>query len=160
MNQRNTHISTLSTSRLGQVGYGIGGGSYRIIATAASTQNTFFALENIEVPDGGTPLHCHTREDEFFHVVEGELTLFVQGKTVTLAAGQSLFAPRGIPHCFKNCSSRPVKFLVFCTPPDIEAFFDYGLPIDGKPPTDQQLMQRIVAMAPKFGLEVLGPSPL
>src|SRR5882724_12723554 len=101
-------------SRLGQLRHGPGGATYRIIATADSTANTFFGIENIEPPGGGTPLHCHTREDEYFFVTEGQLTLFVDGKTITLAAGQSLFAPRNIPHAFKNCSAGPVKFLVIC----------------------------------------------
>ncbi len=150
-----------ATSRLGQLRHGPGGGRYRIIATADSTNNTLFAIENIEPPGGGTPLHCHSREDEFFHVVEGQLTLFVDGKTITLSAGQSLFAPRDIPHAFKNCSASPVKFLVFCTPPNIEPFFDYGLPLaSGGAPSDEELIQRIMALAPQFELRILGPSPL
>jgi mannose-6-phosphate isomerase-like protein (cupin superfamily) len=148
-------------SRLGQHRYGPGGGRYRIIATADSTRNSFFALEILEPPGAGTPLHRHSREDEFFHVLEGELTVFVDGKTVILTAGQSLFAPRDIPHCFKNCTSRPVKYLCFCTPPDIEPFFDYGLPLpSGGAPSDEQMIQKAVALAPQFGIEMLGPSPL
>ena len=154
-------MPTQSASRLGQFRHGPGGGLYRIIATADSTGNTFFGAEIVEGPGGGTPLHCHSREDEFFHVIDGQLTVFVDGKTITLAAGQSLFAHRGIPHSFKNCSTSPVKFLVFCTPPDIEPFFDYGLPLpSGGPPSDQQMIQQAMALAPKFGIQMLGPSPL
>ena len=115
-------------SRLGQTRHGPGGGRHRFIATADSTANAFCAMEIVEAPGGGPPLHCHSREDEFFYVVEGQLTLFVDGRTLTLAAGQSAFAPRGIPHCFKNRSASPVKFIVLCTPPDLEPFFDYGSP--------------------------------
>ena len=148
-------------SRLGQLRYGPGGGLYHILATADSTNNTFFAMENIEPPGGGPPLHCHSREDEFFHVIEGQLTFSVGGKTSTLSAGQSLFAPRNIPHCFKNCTASPVKFLVFCTPPDIEPFFDYGLPLpSGGPPSDEQIIQQIMALSPQFGIQILGPAPL
>ena len=88
-------------------------------------------------------------------------SLFVDGKTITLAAGQSIFAPRNIPHTFKNCSTIPVKLLVILTPPNMESFFDYGLPLpSGGPPSDEQMIQKIMALAPKFGLQVLGPSPL
>ncbi|MEK6703507.1 MAG: cupin domain-containing protein [Planctomycetota bacterium] len=148
-------------SRLGQLRHGPGGGLYRIIATADSTNNTLFGIECVEPPGGGTPLHRHTREDEFFHVVEGQLTLWVDGKTITLSAGQSIFAPRNIPHAFKNRSTGPIKFLVFCTPPVIEPFFDYGLSLpSGAPPSDEQIVQQIMALAPGFGLEILGPCPL
>src|SRR6185369_2509100 len=92
-NTRNPSMPA-TTSRLHQLRHGPGGATYRIIATADSTNNTFFALECAEPPGGGTPLHCHTREDEYFYVIEGQLTLFVDGKTITLTPGQSLFAPR------------------------------------------------------------------
>ena len=151
----------MSSSRLGQIRHGPGGGVSRIIATAESTHNTFFAFEEMEPPGGGTPLHCHMREDEFFYVIEGELTLFVDGKRIVLGAGQSQFAPRNVPHCFKNCSGRPVKFLVFCTPPGIEAFFDYGMAgAGGEVPSDDKLIENIMRLAPGFGLQILGPSPL
>jgi uncharacterized cupin superfamily protein len=85
----------------------------------------------------------------------------VDGKRVTLKAGESIFAPRNVPHCFKNCSSKPAKYLVVCTPGDIEAFFDYGMPLaSGGVPTDGQLFERIMALAPQFGLQLVGPSPL
>jgi uncharacterized cupin superfamily protein len=150
-----------TTTRLGQPRYGPHGGRYRIIATGDSTRGTYFGLEIVEGPGGGTPLHCHSREDEFFYVLEGQLSVFADGKTVRLSAGQSIFAPRGIPHSFKNCTTSPVKFLVFCTPPDIEEFFDYGLPLEsGGAPSDEQMMQRVMTLAPKFGIQVMGPSPL
>jgi quercetin dioxygenase-like cupin family protein len=154
-------MPTHPASRLGQPRHGPGGGRYRFIATADSTQNSFCALEIVEHPGGGTPLHCHSREDEFFYVTEGQLTISVDGKTITLAPGQSLFAPRNIPHSFKNCSTSPVKFLVVCTPPDIEPFFDYGLPLpSGAAPSDEQMMKHIKTLAPTFGIQLLGPSPL
>ena len=147
--------------RLGQLRHGPGGGLYRIIATADSTHNTFFGIEDIEPPGGGTPLHLHTREDEFFHVVEGQLTLWVDGKTITLGPGQSFFAPRNIPHAFKNCTASPIKFLIFCSPPDIEPFFDFGLPTPtGDAPAPEQMIQNARKLGPQFGIQLMGPCPL
>ena len=68
-------MPTNPASRLGQLRHGPGGGRYRIIATADSTHNTFFAMEIVEAPGGGPPLHCHSCEDEFFHVIEGQLII-------------------------------------------------------------------------------------
>jgi oxalate decarboxylase/phosphoglucose isomerase-like protein (cupin superfamily) len=131
------------------------------VATADSTAGTFFAMECVESPGGGTPLHVHTREDEFFYVSEGVLSIYVDGKTVELVSGQSIFAPRNVPHCFKNRTGKPVRFLVVCTPHDIEAFFDYGLPLPGGgAPSDEKIIERIMAMAPEYGLQIVGPSPL
>jgi hypothetical protein len=36
----------------------------------------------------------------------------------------------------------------------------YGLPVNGQRPTDDRLVERILELAPRFGIEVLGPSPL
>jgi quercetin dioxygenase-like cupin family protein len=140
--------------------YGPGGGQYRIVATAGDTGNRHFAFEATEPPGGGPPLHVHLNEDEFFTVTEGEITFYIDGQVVTASAGQSAFVPRGLPHCFKNRSNRIAKVLVLFTPGQIEGFFDYGLPVDGVAPSDAHLLRRIVELAPKFGLQVLGPSPL
>jgi uncharacterized cupin superfamily protein len=147
--------------RLNQLRHGPGGATNRIVATCASTGNCHFAMEATEPPGGGPPLHRHSREDEWFYTLEGELTLWLDGERIVLPAGNGAFAPRGRPHTFKNCSDKPVRFIVMASPGGIEEFFDFGLPNpDGSAPTEAQLMERIRVLAPKFGLEVLGPSPL
>jgi uncharacterized cupin superfamily protein len=140
--------------------FGPGGGVYRIIARAEETAGRHFAFEAIEPPGGGPPLHIHTVEDEYFAVLDGEITFFIDGRVRTVAAGGSAFVPRGVPHCFKNCSTTEARVLVLFTPGTIEGFFDYGLPVNGTRPADDHLMRRIVELAPQYGLEVLGPSPL
>lgn len=42
--------------------------------------------------------HQHEAEDEMFHVLEGELLLDLEGRTVTLTAGQGMLVPRGVVH--------------------------------------------------------------
>jgi mannose-6-phosphate isomerase-like protein (cupin superfamily) len=42
--------------------------------------------------------HKHDREDEFFYVVEGELLVDLEGKTVTLGPRQGILVPRGVMH--------------------------------------------------------------
>lgn len=143
------------------VRYGPGGGVYRIVATASQTRNTHFAFEAIEPPGGGPPLHIHTREEEFFSVIEGEITFWIDGRVIKAGPGGSAFVPRGVAHCFKNSSDRPARLLVLFTPGDIEGFFEYGAPLsNGRAPSDHQLRERLGALAPRFGLDLLGPSPL
>jgi len=143
-----------------RVRYGTGGGVYRIIATAAETGNTHFAFEAYEPPGGGPPLHIHTREDEFFLVLEGEVSFYIDGRVIRAGAGQSAFVPRGAAHCFKNCSDRPARLLVLFTPGSIEGFFEYGAAENGHAPSEETLLDRLNQLAPVFGLKVLGPSPL
>lgn len=130
------------------------------MATSSETGNTHFAFEASEPPGGGPPLHIHTREEEYFHVLDGEITFYIGGRVLTVAAGGSAFVPRGTPHCFKNCSNRDARVLVLFTPGDIEGFFEFGRAERGVVPTDEELIERLIQFAPEFGLEVLGPSPL
>jgi uncharacterized cupin superfamily protein len=140
--------------------WGIGGAIYRIVASAEETQNAMFALEATEPPGGGPPLHIHTREDEFFLVLEGEVSFFVDGQVIRRGPGGTAFVSRGAAHCFRNTSDRMARLLVVFTPGDIEGFFEYGASDNGKPPSEELMMERLLALAPVFGLEVLGPSPL
>jgi quercetin dioxygenase-like cupin family protein len=149
-----------TVASLERIRFGPGGGVYRIVATAAETGNTHFAFEAIEPPGGGPPLHTHAGEEEFFHVLEGEITFWVDGRVLRINEGGSAFVPRGVPHCFKNCSRRLARVLVMFTPGTIEGFFDYGESTTGSTPPESVLMERIALLAPRYGLEILGPSPL
>lgn len=145
---------------LEKIRYGPGGGVYKIVATAAQTNNTHFAFEAIEPPGGGPPLHTHANEEEFLLVIEGEMMFHIGGKVTRATEGQTAFVPRGVPHCFKNCSRRESRVLVMFTPANIEGFFEYGNLPAGTPRTDEVLLARFNALAPEYGLEVIGPSPL
>jgi quercetin dioxygenase-like cupin family protein len=142
------------------VRFGPAGGVYRIVTTAAETGGRHFAFEVTEPPGGGPPLHTHAAEDEYFAVLDGEITFYIDGQIRTVGAGGSAFVTRGVPHTFRNLSGRHARVLVLFTPGAVEGFFDYGLPIDGARPGDDLLVERIAALAPAFGVTVLGPSPL
>ena len=130
-----------------QIRYGPGGGSFQIITSCCDTDNRQFVMAVTEPPGGGPPLHVHSREDEFFFVLEGEVTLWKDGRISKAAAGCGAFMPRSVPHTFKNRSKQPLKVLVVCTPGDIEPFFDYGAVPEGSAhPSDQELIERINAL--------------
>jgi quercetin dioxygenase-like cupin family protein len=150
----------LDSVTLEQIRFGPGGGVYRIVATSSDTGNTHFAFEAAEPPGGGPPLHIHTREEEYFHVLEGEITFYIGGLVRTVREGGSAFVPRGTPHCFKNRSNREARVLVLFTPGDIEGFFDFGKAVDGMVPSEPCVLEQLAQLAPKYGLKLLGPSPL
>ncbi len=70
----------------------------------------------------GPPPHVHHAHDEAFRVLEGELTLDVDDRTVTLRAGEYAMVPRGTVHRPYNTGSVPVRFL-FITSPAMDGFF-------------------------------------
>ncbi len=66
-----------------------------------------------------------------------------------------------MPHCFTNCSDLPARVLILFTPDDIEGFVDYGRSLaDDSAPSDEMLIEKIAALGPVYGIELLGPSPL
>jgi mannose-6-phosphate isomerase-like protein (cupin superfamily) len=155
-----TTATTTATTTFDRVRFGPGGGEYHIVATAAETGNTHFAFEAIEPPGGGPPLHIHTREEEFFLVLDGEVSFYIGGRVIHARPGESAFVPRGTPHCFKNTSTRDARLLVLFTPGGIEGFFEYGRSLTGTRPSEETLLDRLNELAPPYGLTVLGPSPL
>src|SRR5438270_13659722 len=99
------------------------GDVYRFLATGDDTGGKYAVWEAIVPPGGGPPPHVHSREDEGFYVLEGEITLTVNGERVVAAAGTFANMPAGTPHSFKNESGRPAKMLISVTPAGLERMF-------------------------------------
>ena len=55
-------------------------------------------LENTFHQKGGPARHLHTDQDEWFYCVEGEFIIEVGQERLTLNPGDSLLAPRQVPH--------------------------------------------------------------
>jgi quercetin dioxygenase-like cupin family protein len=130
----------------------------------SSTQTTDGAVAVMEqlAPQGsGSPLHVHSREDEWFYVIEGELTFWVGGVTSVAPAGSFVFGPKGIPHTF-TVSSERARFLLVVEPAGFEAFVrSLGEPaqrLEIPPaPTSPPDLHAMTALAAEHGVEILGP---
>lgn len=140
------------------------GGDATVLKIAAAETNGQFSLnEYVAMPDAGPPLHMHTREDEAFYILEGTVTFICDGKIIEAPKGSFVFAPRGLPHTFKNRTKQPAKFLLFVTPPaNFEEFYSRigGKDEHGQPPAESLIIERISREAPNFGITILGPNPL
>ncbi len=100
---------------------GSSNGLVRIHVSGEETDGRYAVLEN-NVPQGDMPpLHVHHEEDEVFHVVDGEVTIFLPGQEIPLATGETFRAPRGIPHTFR-VESPLAKVLVVCEPARFDGF--------------------------------------
>jgi mannose-6-phosphate isomerase-like protein (cupin superfamily) len=60
--------------------------------------------------------HRHARARQFFYVLTGVATLEIDGREVTVTAGQGIEVPPGTPHQFFNRSSADVEMLVVSSP--------------------------------------------
>jgi oxalate decarboxylase/phosphoglucose isomerase-like protein (cupin superfamily) len=68
------------------------------------------------------PRHTHTREDESYYVLSGELEVIVEDKVFVLRGGDSLIAPRDIPHQIRNSGSTENHYLLIFSPSGFEEF--------------------------------------
>lgn len=139
------------------------GDQLTFLITGKETGGAFFLAEMSVPPGGGPPPHIHHREDEAFHVLEGTLTIQVGGNTITASPGDFAFLPRGIVHCFKNNGDLTAKALVLVTPAGLENFFAEGFdPASDRdtppPPAGKEMITRLLAVAPRYGIEFLPPA--
>jgi len=88
------------------------------------TGGAYTVLQVTSPPAGGPPLHCHHREDEALYVLAGEYEVQCGTHTVRATPGALIFAPRDIPHAFRNVSTGPSQILVIASPAGIEKFFE------------------------------------
>ena len=56
------------------------------------------AVVRVGVIRGEYHWHKHDHDDEFFYVVEGQLLIDLEGRTVALVARQGFMVPKGVVH--------------------------------------------------------------
>jgi quercetin dioxygenase-like cupin family protein len=138
------------------------GDVYRFLATGEDTNGKYALWEALVPPGGGPPPHVHSREEEGFYVLDGEITLTVNGERVVATAGTFANMPVGTAHSFKNESDRPARMLISVAPAGLEQmFFEGGVPLaegvtTALPPTKEEI-EKLLAVAPKYGIEILVP---
>jgi len=132
-----------------------------IKASGESTGGRVAVIEQLAPQGTGSPLHVHRREDEWFYVIEGELTFWVGGEVIVAPAGSFVYGPRDIPHTFLVTSSE-ARFLLVVEPAGLESFMR-TLSEPGRagtippPPTEPPDFNRLAAVAAEYGIEILGP---
>ncbi|HUB18982.1 MAG TPA: cupin domain-containing protein [Acidobacteriaceae bacterium] len=75
------------------------------------------AIEERMPPGAKEQRHFHTKARQFFYVLEGELTMEIEGRLHALGERQGLEIAPGEKHQARNESSGDVRFLVMSAPP-------------------------------------------
>lgn len=132
-----------------------------IKASSESTSGRVAVMEQLAPEGSGSPLHVHHREDEWFYVIEGELTFWVGGEVIVAPAGAFVYGPRDIPHTFVVTSSE-ARFLLVAEPAGLDGFMrtlsEPGQAATIPPPvTEPPDFERLAAVAAEYGIEILGP---
>jgi len=92
-------------------------------------------------PSFDTGTHYHTKIEEIFYVLDGELTLRSGDRVVQGGPGTFVFVPIGAVHAFGNPGSRPARMLLVTAPPGHERYFEElsALLATGGPPDPEAI---------------------
>lgn len=145
--------------------------TFKVTGSHSRSASTF----EVVVPPGfDVGAHVHSRSEELFYVLEGELDVLAfeprvrtpgdwqtwrspSGKGVVRASpGTVIVVPPGCPHAFANPTDTPAKmFFQASPPPDHERYFEELLDIlgDGGPPDHAA----IEALRTRYDIEQLTP---
>lgn len=102
-----------------QAGQGAPGFDESVKASRISTGGSLTLIESRTT--GGAPMHVHNRDDEYFYVVEGSITVNVGGEVFEAGPRAFVFLPRGIPHSW-DVTSGTATVLMITTPAGLEEF--------------------------------------
>jgi quercetin dioxygenase-like cupin family protein len=112
-----------------------------------------FVLHGLAPRALGSPVHTHSREDEWSFVLEGQIGVQVGDQVQTAGPGALVLKPRGVPHAFWNAGDAPARLLEVITPGGFERYFEQlgeVLGASSGPPD----LQRLTAVAAEHGLEL------
>jgi quercetin dioxygenase-like cupin family protein len=125
----------------------------QIKVSTADTAGSLFVFEHADMGRGGPPRHFHYEQDEWFYAMKGEFAFEVGDQRFTLRAGDSLFAPRMVPHAWAYIGDEPGTLLLAVQPAgSLEAFFMENCEMD-RPPTPEEAERSFAA----HGMRVVGP---
>jgi quercetin dioxygenase-like cupin family protein len=130
-------------------GLGISEISFKVVPKDGSD---LFVIENTFHAKGGPAKHLHYEQDEWFYALEGDFTVEVGQERFALKPGDSLLAPRKIPHVWAYTGDGPRgrMLITFMPAGKMEAFFREVTKANAMPPQDPELWKA-------HGMELMGP---
>ena len=113
--------------------------------------NGLLVLENTFHAKGGPPRHVHLDQDEWFYAVDGEFVVEIGQDRFRMHPGDSVLAPRKIPHVWACAGNgRGSMLIVFSPAGKMEGFFREVTKANAMPSQSPELWR-------EHGMEVVGP---
>jgi quercetin dioxygenase-like cupin family protein len=128
-----------------------------VCLSGKDTGGAYCLLEVGLAPGMAVPRHTHTREDEVYFVLAGELEATVGEEIFVLQPGDTLLAPRDVPHQLRNSGTSENHFLLVFSPSGFEEFISataVPAPDNAVAPTEppKVAVQKVHELAAKYGI--------
>lgn len=128
-------------------------GYFQCRISGKDTGGRLCVYETIRKKKGGPQLHCHRNQDEWFFVRQGEFLFQVGEDRFQLGAGDSIFAPRKVPHAFANVGDEGILIIIYQPAGTMEQFFADGSQLLSTNPS----LHEWEALCRRHGVENVGP---
>jgi quercetin dioxygenase-like cupin family protein len=136
-------------------------GDHRVWGKVGSAQTGgAFLLAEVEAdPGAGVPPHIHSREDETFFILSGRFALAVGDRMIEAGPGDTVFAPRNLPHAWQCVGETAGRLLALITPgANFEAFsaeMAAGGALVGDAMATPASAAAFMAITARYGIEML-----
>lgn len=112
------------------------------------TNNQIVEWVNEVAPGVGIPPHIHTKEDEIFRVIKGQVELMVGNQSTILNEGDIAFAPKNVVHSWKIVGTEKASMSTSAFPAGIEHMFEEL----GKLPPGPPNFEKVAEICGKHGI--------
>ena len=131
--------------------HSLGFSSLAFKVVPSDTAGNLLVIEHSGLTPGmGPALHLHYGQEEWFFVMEGAVMLQVGDQRITLHSGDSVLAPRRVPHTFSAVST--AHMIIVFTPADKMEQYFIDAAAQPKLAATEDFMNR-------YDMKWLGPSP-
>ena len=145
------------TSRNKENSYWYIGHLMSLLVTSRETEGRYAMLRATERRGLEPPPHTHTKEDETFLILEGEVVYTVGNQNFHAKQGDAMFLPKNIQHSFK-IQTEKLETLILLTPGGLENYFvEMSKPAEKLElpplPTGPPDIAKLIATASKYGVQ-------
>jgi quercetin dioxygenase-like cupin family protein len=99
------------------------GNAFSMKMSGDDTGGALAIIEAVFPPGGNAPAHLHRTHTESFYVIDGLFEVLTGDELIEAGPGAFCYAPRGVPHAFKNIGTDPGRLLSVIHPAGYENHF-------------------------------------
>ena len=134
-----------------------------IQVSSADGEDGICVVEHRQPYGDSAPLHVHRNEDEVFHILEGRIFFVIDGRERVAGAGETVLAPKGLPHTYRVESREGAHTLTVTRGSDFETMLRKASRPAERPdlpplaaPTPQTI-EMLTRLCAENGIDIVGP---